>query len=209
MNTLRRLLPYNPPVNLLRLVDLLGVSVFAVSGAIKAREKQLDPVGFVTLGVVTATGGGVMRDAILGRMPPFVFQDELILAVAVVVSLGAFFVRIPAKGLEFFDAVGLGFYTAMGALLAAEKGLPVIPCVLVAVTAACGGGVLREVLVNDLPFIFRGTLYATASLAGAGVLLVARRLGAPDSLSLGLASAAAAGLRILAIRYRWSLPSAS
>lgn len=194
-------------MTLFQLVDLFGVSVFAVSGALKAREKQLDPVGFVTLGVVTATGGGVLRDAILGRVPPFVFRDEWIIGVAVAVSLVAFFVRLPAKGLEFFDAVGLAFYTAMGAQLAADRNLPAIPAVLVAVTAACGGGVLREVLVNDLPFIFRGTLYATASIAGASVLLLARRLGAPDAAALSLAFAATASIRILAIRRNLRLPT--
>ena len=173
-------------MELFRLIDLFGVSVFAVSGALKAREKQLDPVGFVTLGVVTAPVGGVMRDAILGRVPPFVFQDSWILGVAIAVSLAAFFVKLPARGLEYFDAIGLGFYTAMGAQLAADKGLPAVPAILVGVTAACGGGVIREVLVNDLPFIFRGTLYATASIAGAAALLAARRFGAPTPLALSL-----------------------
>ena len=196
-------------MTLFRLVDLFGVSVFAVSGALKGREKRLDPVGFVTLGVVTATGGGVLRDAILGRVPPFVFRDEWILGVAVAVSLAVFFVRLPAKGLEYFDAVGLGFYTAMGAQLAADKGLPAVPAVLVGVTAACGGGVLREVLVNDLPFIFRGTLYATASIAGAAALLVARKLGAPDPLALALGFVMTAGIRILAIRKQLTLPTST
>ncbi len=194
-------------MHLFRLIDLFGVSVFAVSGALKAREKRLDPVGFVTLGVVTATGGGVLRDAILGRVPPFVFRDEWIIGIAVAVSLLAFFVKLPAKRLEFFDAIGLGFYTAMGAQLAADKGLPAIPSVLVAVTAACGGGVLREVLVNDLPFIFRGTLYATASIAGAAALLLARRFGAPDELALSFGFVITAGIRILAIRKQLSLPT--
>jgi uncharacterized membrane protein YeiH len=194
-------------VDLFRLVDLFGVSVFAVSGALKAREKQLDPVGFVTLGVVTATGGGVLRDAILGRVPPFVFQDSWILAAAIAVSLAAFFVKLPARGLEYFDAIGLGFYTAMGAQLAADKGLPAVPAILVGVTAACGGGVIREVLVNDLPFIFRGTLYATASIAGAGALLLARRFGSPDILALGLCFAVTTGIRVLAIRKQLSLPT--
>jgi len=194
-------------MTLFSLVDLFGVSVFAVSGALRAREKKLDPIGFVTLGLVTATGGGVLRDAILGRVPPFVFQDSVILGVAVAVSLAVFAVNIPQKGLEYFDAVGLGFYSAMGALLALEKGLPPIPCVLVAVTSAVGGGVMREVMVHELPFIFRGTLYATASILGACVLLVAHRAGAPDPLAIGLASAIAAGLRILAIRFNWSLPT--
>lgn len=194
-------------MHLFRLIDLFGVSVFAVSGALKAREKRLDPVGFVTLGVVTATGGGVLRDAILGRVPPFVFRDEWIIGIAVAVSLLAFFVKLPAKRLEFFDAIGLAFYTAMGAQLAADKGLPAIPSVLVAVTAACGGGVLREVLVNDLPFIFRGTLYATASIAGAAALLLARNFGAPDELALSLGFVITAGIRILAIRKQLSLPT--
>lgn len=194
-------------MDLFRLVDLFGVSVFAVSGALKAREKHLDPVGFITLGVVTATGGGVLRDAILGRVPPFVFRDEWIIGIAVAVSLAAFFVKLPAKGLEFFDAIGLGFYTAMGAQLAADKGLPAIPAMLVGVTAACGGGVLREVLVNDLPFIFRGTLYATASIAGAAALLAARRFGAPDPLSLAVGFAITTGIRIVAIRRKLTLPT--
>ncbi|MEK7466908.1 MAG: trimeric intracellular cation channel family protein [Planctomycetota bacterium] len=196
-------------MELFRLIDLFGVSVFAVSGALKAREKQLDPVGFVTLGVVTATGGGVMRDAILGRVPPFVFQDSWILGVAIAVSLAAFFVKLPARGLEYFDAIGLGFYTAMGAQLAADKGLPAVPAILVGVTAACGGGVIREVLVNDLPFIFRGTLYATASIAGAAALLAARRFGAPTPLALSLGFAVTAGIRTLAIRKHLSLPTPS
>ncbi len=194
-------------MDLFRLVDLFGVSVFAVSGALKAREKHLDPVGFITLGVVTATGGGVLRDAILGRVPPFVFRDEWIIGIAVAVSLAAFFVKLPAKGLEFFDAIGLGFYTAMGAQLAADKGLPAIPAMLVGVTAACGGGVLREVLVNDLPFIFRGTLYATASIAGAAALLAARKFGAPDPLSLAIGFAITTGIRIVAIRRKLTLPT--
>ena len=194
-------------MDLFRLVDLFGVSVFAVSGALKAREKRLDPVGFVTLGVVTATGGGVLRDAILGRVPPFVFQDSWILGVAIAVSLAAFFVKLPAKGLEYFDAIGLGFYTAMGAQLAADKGLPAVPAILVGVTAACGGGVLREVLVNDLPFIFRGTLYATASIAGAAALLIARKFGAPPAAAIALGAALTAGIRVAAIWKGWSLPT--
>ncbi|MCE9583028.1 MAG: trimeric intracellular cation channel family protein [Planctomycetes bacterium] len=193
-------------MNLFRIIDLIGVSVFAVSGALKAREKHLDPVGFITLGVVTATGGGVLRDAILGRVPPFVFRDEWIFGVAVAVSLAIFFVKVPAKRLEYFDALGLGFYTAMGAQLAADKGLPTIPAILVGVTAACGGGVMREVLVNDLPFIFRGTLFATASIAGAAALLIARKFGAPDALALTLGFITTAGIRILAIRKQLTLP---
>ena len=193
-------------MQLFRLIDLFGVAVFAISGALKAREKKLDPVGFMTLGLVTATGGGIMRDAILGRVPPFVFQDEWILGVALAVSLAAFFVKLPAKGLEYFDAVGLGFYTAMGAQLAADKGLPPIPCALVAVTAACGGGVLREVLVNDVPLIFRGTLYATASIAGATALLVARNFGVRPGAAIALGATLTALIRVVAIWKSWTLP---
>lgn len=193
-------------------LEHFGVAVSAVAGVLAARGRQVDLFGVVVLALVTALGGGTIRDVCLGATPVFWVQDPRYVLTAVLAGLATFaFARRrdpPMNLLEIADAFGLAFFTMVGARksLSHEAG-PTIAIALGTITGVAGG-ILRDVLLNELPLVFRKAirLYATAAMLGAGVYLALRlaHLREPWPLLVGMLTTL--GLRLAAIRWNWALP---
>ena len=197
---------------MLHTLDIIGTLVFAISGAFRAVKYELDLLGVLTLATVTGVGGGILRDLAMGTMPPMVFRDEAYLLACIVGGLAVFLAprRIAARWdwLLAADAVGLSVFAAIGAAKAASAGFGVIGIMMMAAMTACGGGVLRDVLVTEVPIVLRADFYATAALAGGACLIAARRAGLAENAQLLCAAAVTLSLRLLAMKYRISLPKA-
>jgi len=195
----------------LYILDLIGVAVFAASGALAAVRKRMDVFGVIVIGAVTAVGGGTLRDLLLDRHPVFWMADPAYLVVILVaVLLTLVYVRyrrIPAKALAIEDAFGLALFTIGGAEVAERAGVwpPVV--VLMATMTGVAGGVLRDVLCTEIPLILRqGEIYATASVAGAAFYLLAKGVGLPVPLAAALGIGIVMILRIAAILRGLHLP---
>jgi uncharacterized membrane protein YeiH len=193
-------------------LELGGVAVFAISGVLAAGRKNLDLLGVAVIAVVTAIGGGTLRDVLLDRHPIFWMADPTYLWVilaATVVTLG--YVRLwvaSRRALLVADALGLAFFTIGGVEIAQQAGHPDSIALLMGTITGVAGGVLRDVLLGEIPIIFRpGRLYATAAIVGAGlyVLLAAQGVSMEAAALAGMG--ATAGLRLAAIFWRLELPA--
>lgn len=192
-------------------LDLVGVAVFAVSGALAAGRKSLDLLGVVVIATVTAIGGGTTRDLLLDRHPVFWVEDPIYLlviaAAALTTVLYARWRRPPDKAIAVADALGLGFFVISGAQIAERLGLPGISIVVMGVMTGVAGGVIRDMLTTEIPFILRrGELYATAAFTGAIAYLVLAALGVPGPLPSLIGMAVIVGLRLAAIVWGLRLP---
>jgi uncharacterized membrane protein YeiH len=155
---------------LLYVLDLAGVAVFAVSGVLVAARKRLDVLGVVVIAAVTAIGGGTLRDLLLDRNPIFWIADPAYLLVIVASALLALawnrYTRVPPRALLVADAGGLALFAISGAQIAMQQALPVASVVLMGTLSGCAGGVLRDVICNELPLILHREIYASAAIAG-------------------------------------------
>jgi uncharacterized membrane protein YeiH len=189
------------------ILDIVGVGVFAITGALVASRKQMDIVGFVFLGTVTGIGGGTVRDLVLGATPVFWVKDSHYLLVCVGCSVLTFFVahmpRSRLRLLIWLDAVGLALFCVLGAEKALTHG-PVVAAAMGVVTATMGG-MIRDILGGESPVILRREIYATAALAGAVAYLAMLPL-VPRDIALLAGFSAALLLRGLALMKGWSLP---
>lgn len=196
---------------LLYLLDLCGVGVFAVSGAIVAARKRFDLLGIAVIATVTAIGGGTIRDVLLNRHPVFWIKDTTYLVVifgaTAMTALYMLFRKPPQVGLLIADAFGLALFTISGAQLAEERDLPAIIVVIMGTITGSAGGLLRDVLGAEVPFVLRQTdLYATAAIAGATAYLVLQAVGMDQTWAALLGMAIVAGLRVAAIVWKLRLP---
>lgn len=194
----------------MRLIELLGVGVFAISGALAAGRKSLDLLGVLVVAAVTAIGGGTVRDLLLGRRPFWLFDPiylYVIILAALAILLYTRWRRPPERLLLLADALGLALFSISGARIAQQAHSPAIVVILMATLTGVAGGVIRDVLCAEIPLILRrGRIYATAAIAGAVLYLVAQRLGAPRGLAETLGMLGVAGLRLGAIARGWTLP---
>jgi len=195
---------------MLYLLDIFGTFVFAVSGAFRAVKYELDILGVLVLSVATGVGGGLIRDIIIGATPPAAFQDETYLLICV---LGGLIVFISAPKIAvrwdlvmLADAVGLGVFTAIGCFKGIAHGLGPIGIIMMGAITATGGGMVRDILVTEIPAVIRTDVYATAAIAGGGCLLLVRYLGYGEPVQLMSAIVTTTGLRFLAMGYQLSLP---
>lgn len=199
-------------MSLLYTLDLIGTAAFAASGAWAGIRRRMDLLGVLVLGVVTATGGGTLRDMLLGDVPPFSFKDETYLYLSFAVALVVFFchrrLEFLQHPLQYFDAVGLGTFVVIGTgkALAFEMGF--IGAVVMGVMTATAGGVIRDVLSNQVPLILRKEVYASACIAGALLMVVLHRLGVDHPVAALAAALVVIAVRLLAVRYNWALPRA-
>ena len=198
---------------LIQILDLFGTMAFAVTGAFRAIEHGSDIVGIIVLATITGVAGGILRDIVFGRIPPLAIANPLYLIITVTTAIILFFLyRILKRHWNLFlkfDAIGLGVFTVIGATFAYNLvGLNFLAMAFSGLLTAIGGGILRDVFVNELPIVFVKELYASASFVGVVTffgLLVANfdfNVAAVSSI------AAATGLRLLAMRYNWNLPRA-
>ena len=198
------------PTVLLVVLDLAGISVFAVTGALVAVRKNLDVFAALVLAGVTGLGGGFIRDVLIGAVPPAALEDWRYLLVPVVAGLLTFTFHPTLGRLErvvtVFDAFGLALFCVTGALKAVAYGLGPVPAALMGMVTGIGGGILRDVLAGRVPVIFDGVLYATPALAGAAVAVVLDRLGLPVWVIASAGSGTCVAWRLLALRRGWRAP---
>ena len=189
----------------------MGAAVFAASGALAAGRRRMDVLGVLVIAIVTAVGGGTIRDLLLDRHPVFWIEDSSHLVVSVlaaVVTLAyARFRRPPNHSLAVADALGLALFTISGAQIAEREMMNPIVIVVMGTMTGVAGGVIRDVLSAEVPLIFRkGELYATAAIAGAILYLLLEAAGIPRQVSALAGMAAIATLRLAAIFWGLHLP---
>lgn len=199
---------------LLRALDLAGIFVFALSGASLAARKNFDIVGMVVLAMATGLGGGILRDVLLGNVPPVALRDDLYL----VAPLAATFVVLVAhqavermrRPVLLFDAAGLGLFCVVGTTVALEHEVRIAPSVLLGVMTAVGGGMLRDVLAREVPSVFQAesALYAIPAALGAAATAAVWSTDDFGAVPAVAIVAAVLVLRILAMRRGWRAPRA-
>ena len=209
-----------PEEIILLILEIIGTISFAVSGAFVAIKAKLDLFGVLFIGCVTAVGGGITRDILIGRTPPAIFSNLYILLLAAV-SAGAVFVLALCMHKKFldayeklepiqnvFDALGLAAFSVMGTEIAFVHGVSdnAVLAILLGVLTGVGGGVFRDVLTSTTPYIFKKHVYAIASIIGAGLYYLLRLSDMGTLLPSLLAMAVVVSVRMLAAKYRWSLP---
>ena len=199
--------------HLLLVIDLAGTAVFAAEGAAKALHAGLDLLGFLALAIVTAVGGGIVRDLLLGDTPPSSVRDWRYLFTAVVAGGSVFLLHSVIHFenswvVNLLDAAGLSFFAVAGAEKAVRFNLhPLLATVMGGITAV-GGGTIRDILANQVPGVLRSDIYATAALFGAAVTVICLRLKINPTMASILGIVCCFVLRVLAIHYHWNLPTA-
>lgn len=195
---------------ILTIFDLLGTFAFAISGAFRAVKHELDWLGLLVLATATGVGGGIVRDVVLGATPPAALQNEAYLGIC---FAGAAVAVIAKKRIAFnwdwvmlADAIGLGVFAAIGAVKAESLGAGPITIVLMAALTATGGGVIRDVLVMEIPAILKSDFYATAALIGGGLYLGLSYWPISVEVRMFAAIAITILLRLLAMRHKVELP---
>jgi uncharacterized membrane protein YeiH len=196
----------------LLVADLVGVAVFAASGAGAAVAKRLDLFGVAFVGFIAALGGGILRDLVIGAVPPLAFADWRYAVVAVVASMAVFWLHPQLNRLRrtvlVLDAAGLGLFTVTGTLKALDAGVPAVGACLIGMLTAIGGGLARDLLTGEIPAVLQRDIYAVVALGGAVAVTILERRGADGPLALGAAAAAMIAVRLLALYRRWSAPVA-
>lgn len=192
-------------------LDFLGVAVFAVTGALAAARRRMDPVGFVVIGLATGIGGGTLRDLVLGVRPVFWVSDQAYLAVSVAAALSTFWaarwISRLSRALVWMDAVGMAMFAVSGTQKAHAMGADPVVAALMGIMTASFGGLMRDVLCGEKPMLFHRDIYALAALAGAVVWLALAEIpGISEEIRSAIAFLAAFGVRGWAIHWRISLP---
>lgn len=192
-------------------LDLFGTMAFAVTGAFKAIEKKFDIVGIIILATITGLAGGTIRDIIIGKVPPNSIADPAYIVITVATGFVIFllFSRLKKHWNLFlkFDAIGLGVFTIIGATFAYNIfGLNFLAIAFAGIVTAIGGGILRDVFVQDTPIIFVKELYASASFIGVVVFYFILAFDGSLYLATILGIIITTGLRMVAMKFNWNLP---
>ncbi len=201
---------YNPDL-LLLVIDLMGAFVFAVEGAMAGIRAELDLLGLMVVSFATALGGGMIRDVLIGAIPPNSVRDWRYPATAfagggAVFFFYQFFQQVPPRLMITFDAVGLALCAVAGAGKALEFGINPMLSVLMGAVTGVGGGTIRDVLLNRVPGVLLTDVYAAAALAGAVVVVVGVKLKMPRGLVMTLGAVVCFVLRMVAVWRHWNLP---
>ncbi|GAA2621885.1 trimeric intracellular cation channel family protein [Paractinoplanes durhamensis] len=192
--------------------DLVGVAVFAASGASAAIAKRLDLFGVAFVGFVAALGGGILRDLVIGAVPPLAFADWRYAVTAILAALAVFWLHPQLARLRrtvlVLDAAGLGLFTVTGTLKALDVGVPPVGACLIGMLTAIGGGLARDLLTGEIPVVLQRDIYAIVALGGAILVTILRELGLAGPLPMTAAAVLMTGLRLVALLRRWSAPIA-
>ncbi|TAH40991.1 MAG: trimeric intracellular cation channel family protein [Gammaproteobacteria bacterium] len=198
--------------SLVSLLDLAGTFAFAISGALVAVRHRLDLFGVLVLAFAAAAAGGILRDIALGATPPVALVDWRYAAVSIAAGLLTFFrhaqVERMRNPVQLFDAVGLGLFAVLGTSKALHAGLGPLGAIMLGILTGVGGGVVRDVLVAQIPGVLKRELYAVAALLGAVVVVAGDRAGLPPAPVAIVGALLCFVLRWLAIRRGWRLPVA-
>lgn len=191
-------------------VDIVGTLVFAISGALAAGEKQFDLMGVAIIAFVTAVGGGTIRDLLIGSHPVGWMKSYHYIVIASIGVILTFFLHRQLQGFRrsffLFDAIGLGTFAIAGMEKALSYNISPVYAVLCGMISGCFGGLIRDVLCNDIPLIFRKEMYALPALVGASVYLGLDYLNVLPEVSLPVTIVLVTLFRIFAVRYDWRLP---
>lgn len=191
-------------------LNVLGTFVFGLSGAMVAIRRRLDVFGVLVLAVATGVAGGIVRDVLLGSVPPEVLHTYWPMAVASLAGLCAFFFQPQIERFKrpvmLLDAVGLGVFAVAGCSKALAFGLAAPGAILLGVMTAIGGGMLRDIMAAQVPRVLQEEVYALAAFAGAAAYAGCLWLGVPEVASAGAAVGLAFGLRLASVHFGWRLP---
>lgn len=197
-------------MQLLYAIELFGVCVFAMAGAIEASRNRFDLFGVLVLAFVSALGGGTLRDLLLDRVPLSWIGDIRLAYVALFSGFATFllakFVRIPFRALLYADAIGLAAFTVSGTFVAMSYQTPGLAAIMLGVASGIFGGIIRDIMANEIPLIFRRDVYATASLTGAVWVYWSQTFGMATTPSLAVGLLLIILIRFAAIRWQLSLP---
>jgi uncharacterized membrane protein YeiH len=192
--------------------DLTGTFIFALSGAIAAIKHRLDAFGVLVLCFVTGNAGGITRDIMIGALPPAAINEWRYVAVSILAGLIVFFgyplIDRLSSPVLLFDAAGLGLFCVAGADKALAFHAGPVAATLLGMTTGIGGGMIRDLLIMEVPTVLRTELYAVAALLGAAFTVGGQRLGMPLHVAAPIGAALCIILRLLALRYGWHLPAA-
>jgi len=194
-------------------LDLFGTMAFAVTGAFKAIEHKADIVGIIILATITGVAGGTMRDIVTGHFPPHSISDPNYVIITVVTGIAIFFLypKMQKHWNLFlkFDALGLGVFTAIGATFAYQEfGMNFLAMALAGMVTAVGGGILRDMFVNEIPMVFVKELYASASFLGVVIFYLLLSAGFKLETVAIVSIIVTTILRLVAMKYNWNLPKA-
>lgn len=199
-------------IDLIYLLDLAGVAVFAISGVQVAGQMRMDAFGATVLAAVTAIGGGTIRDTIIGAKPVFWVHDPVYLGVIIATSLLTILLanrthRMPSILLPLADAAGLALFTVLGAQKALAYGTPEVTAVVMGVITGVAGGIIRDLLANRVPMVLQKEIYATASVLGGVVYTCALMLDLSNPIAMLLGMAVVFILRMASVYWHVSLPT--
>lgn len=199
-------------MSVMMVLDLVGTFVFALSGATAGVKHRLDLFGVLVLSFAVGSCGGIARDVLIGAVPPGGIADWRYVAVCTAAGLVTFywhpFVDRMRSPVQMLDAAGLALFAVVGTTKALAFGLGPVPSVLLGMLTGVGGGMVRDVLVSEVPAVLRAEIYAVAALAGGAVVVLARGAGLPSGVGTGGGALLCFGLRYVAIRKGWQLPVA-
>jgi len=193
-------------------LDLIGTFVFALSGATAGVKRRLDLFGVLVLAFAAASSGGIVRDLLIGAVPPAAVSDWRYLAVSIVAGVTTFywhpFIARLRSPVLVFDGAGLALFAVSGTQKALAFGLNPVMAALLGMLSAIGGGIVRDVLLAEVPTVLRSELYAVAALGGAAVVVIGSLLNLSASAAMIIGAALCFGLRLMAIYFNWHLPTA-
>lgn len=207
--------------NIIFITEIIGTIAFAASGAMIAIRKELDLFGIIMLGTITAVGGGILRDIIIGRIPPNTFVNPVYIATAALTSVLLFiiFYKAPSlldskhigtfeKILNIFDAIGLGAFTVIGIDAGIDKGYGeyLFLLIFLGVTTGIGGGIMRDIMAGEIPYVLKKQIYACASIAGACLYVIFLQFS-QSYLSMLVSALLVVVVRMLASKFDWNLPA--
>ena len=193
------------------IIDILGTIAFAISGVLVALNKRMDAFGILIIAFVTAVGGGTLRDVLIGETPVGWMKDMTFIYVVIASTIFAVVFRSKIdylrKSLFLFDTIGIGLYTVVGVEKGISAGLHPIICIFLGTMSACFGGVIRDILCNEIPVIFRKEVYATACILGGATYFLVIKLPIASNFVFVIAGAVVITVRLIAVKFKISLPS--
>ncbi|HAX14362.1 MAG: trimeric intracellular cation channel family protein [Bacteroidota bacterium] len=197
--------------NIASIIDILGTIAFAISGVITATKKRMDLFGILIIATVTSVGGGTLRDLLIGKSPVSWLLDSTFVYIIVATTIvGIIFrkqLRYVRRSLFLFDTIGIALYTVTGVEIALLINLDPVICVALGTITACFGGVIRDILCNEIPVIFRKEIYASACIAGGTLYVIMHHYGIAAGVNAVVSGLVVVIIRTLAVVYEVQLPS--
>lgn len=199
------------PIDIEFAIEILGTAAFAISGALAASRKNMDIFGFCVMALMPAVGGGTLRDLILDRTPVFWVASPWYVGVAILAALAVYFRHFKPGGraqlLVWADALGLALFAAIGTEISMGQGAGPLVAIMLGVTTGVAGGMIRDVICNEIPLVLTGEIYATAAFAASVAFVALTLIGMPRDFALGFAVVSGFSVRAAAIVWNLSLPA--